>query len=323
MFFNVFQCKKVKFTYFFVLLFLLSFGMEAVEITKLSNGITDDNSIKKGESKYYYFNTLNFSQGRTGVVIELSGLSDDLDLYVKEGAYPTAKNYDCRPYKGGKTSERCYLEFDNNSIIFVEVNGFGSSNYKLKTLLRSTSNELRFPSTGTNWEVTLGSIFHKSSGGIGGMDDTFALDFNLPNDADDGLSVYPIESGEVVYVNSSYGFVLVRHRTNLKLGSNTSINNWYSGYMHMSGILPKAGDWVYSTTKIGEISNTKTGVNHLHFATYIGDHNNLSTLVSFDIGNRLSDLWINNVSKWHEWCGKNYLYSTVIPWWDQAKPPCP
>jgi hypothetical protein len=58
-------------------------------------------------------------------VFELSGTAD-ADLYVKVGAQPTAKVYDCRPFLSG-SKERCEIKLSQKSDVAVMVRGWASS----------------------------------------------------------------------------------------------------------------------------------------------------------------------------------------------------
>ncbi|WLQ16613.1 M28 family metallopeptidase [Hahella aquimaris] len=60
--------------------------------------------------------------------------TNDADLYVRFGAAPTTRNYDCRPYKGG-SDETCDLKVPaGQEEAYVMVRGYSSatSNYNLK-----------------------------------------------------------------------------------------------------------------------------------------------------------------------------------------------
>ncbi|MEZ4908754.1 MAG: M23 family metallopeptidase [Saprospiraceae bacterium] len=109
---------------------------------------------------------------------------------------------------------------------------------------------------------------HCIGAGIGDADDTYAWDANLSNNLDDGLPVYAVANGEVIYTGgwggNTYGQLLIKHT--LPNG-----NHWYSGYMHLenktSNSCVKVGDIV------GYISNTCSTCSpplpdHLHFAVY-------------------------------------------------------
>ena len=63
-------------------------------------------------------------------VVELSG-DGDADLYVKKGTAPTARSYDCRPYKNG-SAESCTVTFTEAGKLNVMVRGYAAtSSYKV------------------------------------------------------------------------------------------------------------------------------------------------------------------------------------------------
>lgn len=133
------------------------------------------------------------------------------------------------------------------------------------------------PVNGTSWYNKPGSLDHTDSGGIGGADDTNALDLNLANDADNGALVYATADGWVErnlgggkWGESAYGPLLLKHQ-------NPDGTVYYCGYLHMSSITSlKAtqGAYIPAGTVIGKVSNISNKpdmANHLHVACYTWD----------------------------------------------------
>ena len=58
--------------------------------------------------------------------ISLFNLSSDLDLYIGEGANPTAESHVCRPYSSGTTEEICPIN-DASDTAFIGVNAFSEA----------------------------------------------------------------------------------------------------------------------------------------------------------------------------------------------------
>jgi murein DD-endopeptidase MepM/ murein hydrolase activator NlpD len=118
---------------------------------------------------------------------------------------------------------------------------------------------------------------HFPSGGYGGADDTYALDLNWfdPRSGEDdrGKPVYAIEKGEVIDVDRSYGWVLIKHNTSLQWRGKT-YTTWYSGYLHMQNIPLKFKKGVrvevQKGEQIGEVGSVRADTPHLHFAIYVG-----------------------------------------------------
>lgn len=65
----------------------------------------EDISASRGQWKQY---SLDLPAGMSTLTVTISGGSGDADLYVREGAEPTTRSYDCRPYKNGN-SETCTI----------------------------------------------------------------------------------------------------------------------------------------------------------------------------------------------------------------------
>lgn len=204
--------------------------------------------------------------------------------------------------KYNKSFEFQYLSssfnFDKLIIMFVSAKKtvfqaeFTESNNNI------SANDLKFPASGTDWTNTSGSSFHVVNGGINKADDTNALDLNLntpKHDSDSGKDVNPVFEGVIVYTNKSYGYVLVKHTTPLKLDDGTILNEWYSGYMHMSNIIAN-GTKVDKNTIIGNISNSGATNNHLHFAIYSGT-NTSGGLKSINVETKLSG-FSSKITSW-------------------------
>jgi Calx-beta domain/RTX calcium-binding nonapeptide repeat (4 copies) len=162
-----------------------------------------------------------------------------------------------------------------------------------------SSSELDFPVLGAGWSHTSGSAYHRPVNNAGiKFDDTFALDLNLNKplfNSDDGMDVRPVESGKVIETNAELGLVLVEHNTPLRLDDNKVLDVWYSGYLHMEGIIA-INTLVNSGGKdiLGKIDSKGADNEHLHFAIY--ELNN-GVYESIDIVGQLSD-FITPITDW-------------------------
>jgi hypothetical protein len=63
----------------------------------------------------------------SGFTVAMTG-TNDADLYVRKGAQPTDKAYDCRPY-GGNSTENCAV--DGSGSFYVSVYGYRASEIRL------------------------------------------------------------------------------------------------------------------------------------------------------------------------------------------------
>src|SRR4029078_8398732 len=74
----------------------------------LANGVPVDDSLNatvaQGTWKYY---SADLELGSANFLATLSGLTGDVDLYVRSGAKPTLGSFHCRPHSSGTVDERC------------------------------------------------------------------------------------------------------------------------------------------------------------------------------------------------------------------------
>jgi hypothetical protein len=136
--------------------------------TLLTSGIQVSDTVQSGQWKEY---KLQASAGQSELNVELSGLSQDADLYVRRGVRPTNGSYDCRPFLAANNAETCTISNNGNNIYYIGVQGYdsGSTAFTLKaTLLSSGSGNgvdtvgLYRPQTGT---------FYLKDSNVGGVAD--------------------------------------------------------------------------------------------------------------------------------------------------------
>ena len=84
-------------------------------------GINESFTVTRSAEKR--FSASKLAPGKYAFTIEGTG---DADLYVKVGAAPTTKLYDCRPFLGG-SKERCEVEVKSTSDVYVMVRGYAST----------------------------------------------------------------------------------------------------------------------------------------------------------------------------------------------------
>jgi hypothetical protein len=78
-------------------------------------------TIAKGASKKWKSTTLAAGT----YVVKLDG-TGDADLYVRKGADPTTRTYDCRPYEDG-SDERCEISLSQATTLHIMVRGYAAS----------------------------------------------------------------------------------------------------------------------------------------------------------------------------------------------------
>lgn len=99
-------------------------------VEPLDSGKAVLHSISKGKWRYYSINT-----SASKAIIELSSLSNDVDLYVKVGSKPTMSSYLCRPYLGGSSSETCTINLNSSTTIYIGIDGYEASHYSIQATL--------------------------------------------------------------------------------------------------------------------------------------------------------------------------------------------
>jgi hypothetical protein len=138
---------------------------------------------------------------------------------------------------------------------------------------------------------------HQVARGIGGANDTYAWDVNLPiltnSNADAGQAVYPVANGVIVtnmsgWNTTAYGQLLIEH-------TNPNGTKWYSGYLHMNAVLREAGRAVTTNDQIGTIGKVSPAVitDHLHFAIYNKTASGVLTSVNVAFNPRIPTLASN------------------------------
>jgi len=66
---------------------------------------------------------LDVPAGQSSVSVSISGGSGDADLYVRFGANPTTRTYDCRPFRNGN-NETCTFNTAQSGTYFIRLRGY-------------------------------------------------------------------------------------------------------------------------------------------------------------------------------------------------------
>ncbi|KFA91942.1 M4 family metallopeptidase [Archangium violaceum] len=92
-------------------------------VNPLTNGVPVSSlSGSSGNKKYY---SLEVPAGQTSLTFEISGGTGDADLYVRNGAVPSASTYDCRPYASGN-AESCPFPNPAAGTWYVMLNAYSA-----------------------------------------------------------------------------------------------------------------------------------------------------------------------------------------------------
>lgn len=131
-------------------IFLISFTLFFLPqisnaITTVSSDQTISSYVSKGQWKYYKIHSGN---GARSITIDMSNLSNDLDLYVRKGGKPSKISWDCRPYLGRNRSETCTLLLNTSTTIYIGVQGYESGRFNLKAKLKYPAKD-----SNGNWNV--------------------------------------------------------------------------------------------------------------------------------------------------------------------------
>jgi serine protease len=94
----------------------------------LTSGVPQNGSVALGAWVYYQITT---SAADTQIIVNLTNLSADVDLYVRAGANPTLTSYACRPYLGGTNPETCTLPNTGATTWHIGVHGYAAGSYTI------------------------------------------------------------------------------------------------------------------------------------------------------------------------------------------------
>ncbi|MBT5230954.1 MAG: hypothetical protein HOM11_11845 [Methylococcales bacterium] len=92
---------------------------------ELSANQAVSDSVSQGNWKHFAIVT------SSDINVVMDQLSNDVDLYVRKEATPTAGAYDCRPYKGNTTTETCSISNTTETVVYISVYGYSSGNFRI------------------------------------------------------------------------------------------------------------------------------------------------------------------------------------------------
>jgi hypothetical protein len=100
---------------------------------ELVSGVEVTGSVELGQWQYYAIDVT--PRAATQLLVELFGLSSDVDLYVQRWSLPTMQNYRCRPSRG-IDAEICILDFNGGGIWYIGVYGYSQGDFNLRATLQ-------------------------------------------------------------------------------------------------------------------------------------------------------------------------------------------
>jgi hypothetical protein len=151
----------------------MGFNTDVAQTPIIENNVPINNiaGAKNSLTNYKFSVPTNASS----VTITTSGGSGDVDLYVRKGAEPTTKLYDCRPFKNGN-NETCNFTTDLSGDFYIQLNAYSSFSGVTLSASFDTSipdgnngSELNLSATTNNWlyyEITVPEGISKLTVGI-------------------------------------------------------------------------------------------------------------------------------------------------------------
>lgn len=114
------------------------------------NGLVSDVSVQGtlALNEWHYYQ-ISAGAEHSSLEVTLSGLSDDLDLYVNPGEQASENRFECRPYLGGNATETCVLSNSGATVWYIGIKGYAASGYTLTArLLSGATYELSLSNSG-------------------------------------------------------------------------------------------------------------------------------------------------------------------------------
>ena len=110
----------------------------------LSSAVPISGSVGQGKWKEY---KINASSINGMLKVDLYGLSNDADLYVRKGTRATRSRFDCRSSKSGTATDSCTLSNSGNVTYYIGVRGFsaGTTSFKLRATLSPGATQVISP----------------------------------------------------------------------------------------------------------------------------------------------------------------------------------
>ena len=204
-------------------------GSSSSSVITLSSGVSQSSSVSEGSWKYY---KISASSGST-VTVNMTGLSSDVDLYVKKDSQPTLNSYDERPYNGGTESESATVTVNSSTTVYIGVYGYTSGSFTIKATVSGGSSSGGGSSGGSNGNDS--NLFQNSIGSHTNQSSFFMLD--KPQSFNWYRGCVPTSMAELfLWLNEHNTF------------SNSNISSWDWNITTFNWLSP-SGNSLVSTTK--------------------------------------------------------------------------
>ena len=116
-------------------------------ITTLVSGSSLHGYVVEGSWKYYKVTLPSNASATVG----LSGLSDDVDLYVKKGSLPNADDYDGVSDNSGTGQESLKIDSTQYTTLYIGIYGYTSGSYQLEVYIDP---HITYPMEGESYALT-------------------------------------------------------------------------------------------------------------------------------------------------------------------------
>lgn len=102
---------------------------------KLASGQPKSDSVNFNQFKFY---SIDATGSVNNVLVELTGLSSDVDVYVLLGSRPTLTLFECSPFLGGTSNETCDIPIPSTPTrVFIGVHGYTAGSFTIEATLRN------------------------------------------------------------------------------------------------------------------------------------------------------------------------------------------
>jgi hypothetical protein len=121
--------------------FDLSFPSVRQWLSEGATPLTSDNAVSDSVQQGHWKNYKIVAAAGGQLGVELSGLSQDADLYVRAGSSPTRTRFDCRSFLAGQASDSCLVATGAAGVYYIGVYGFaaGTTAFTLRATVASAS----------------------------------------------------------------------------------------------------------------------------------------------------------------------------------------